>query len=298
VEPHHRFGPVRVYRGEKGGKYPDGNQVVVEGSERRAVFDSPRVSNRIGEDFDGADLVIQGHMHEDHAAGLHRMMHVPVYIHRGDLAALQSWEGLSRAYGYSGDTAEALRREIERDFNYTPRPDAIGFGDGQEWDLGGGVTVRAMHAPGHTAGHCVLVVNPGAIAFIGDIDLAGFGPYYGDRTSSLGDFRRTLAALPDLPAEIWITFHHKGVYTERAKFLEDLALFAGRMDEREQALLQAITRRPSTLEELVGTGLMYPEDFTAPWVHDAERRTFAQHLEELERSGRIHRDGSGRFFHR
>jgi glyoxylase-like metal-dependent hydrolase (beta-lactamase superfamily II) len=295
MQPDHSFGPVRVYRGEKSGKYPDGNQVVVQGTERRAVFDSPRFANRIGEDFDSADLVIQGHMHEDHAAGLHRMMQAPVYIHNGDLAAIRSWEGFRRAYGYAEDVSLALRTEIEREFHYTPRPDAIGFDDGARWDLGGGVTVRAIHAPGHTAGHCVLLVNPGAIAFIGDIDLAGFGPYYGDQTSNLGDFRRTLAALPDLPAEVWITFHHKGVYTERAKFLQDLALFAGRIDEREQALLQVLARRPSTLEELTGTGLLYPEDFTASWVKDAERRTFAQHLEELEQAGRVKRDASGRY---
>ena len=28
--------------------------------------------------------------------------------------------------------------------------------------------VRAVHLPGHTAGHCVLLVEPQGIAFIGD----------------------------------------------------------------------------------------------------------------------------------
>ncbi len=70
---------------------------------------------------------------------------------------------------------------------------------GASWDLGGGVAVRAIHMPGHTSGHCVLLVEPGGVAFIGDIDLSSFGPYYGDATSSLADFRRqrpaTLAEL-------------------------------------------------------------------------------------------------------
>ena len=73
MKPTFELGPVRVYAGEKNGKYPDGNQVIVEGRERRAVFDSPLVANRIGADFDEADLVIQGHVHEDHVAGLHRL---------------------------------------------------------------------------------------------------------------------------------------------------------------------------------------------------------------------------------
>ena len=43
-----------------------------------------------------------------------------------------------------------------------------------------------FHMPGHTAGHTVLLVEPEGVAFIGDIDLTGFGPYYGDACSSGG----------------------------------------------------------------------------------------------------------------
>ena len=75
--------------------------------------------------------------------------------------------------------------------------------------------------PGHTAGHCALLVEPEGVAFIGDIDLTGFGPYYGDASSSLSDFRRTLARVADIPAKVWVTSHHRGVYTDREKFLHD-----------------------------------------------------------------------------
>jgi glyoxylase-like metal-dependent hydrolase (beta-lactamase superfamily II) len=293
--PTHEFGPVQVYCGEKNGKYPDGNQVIVQGTERRAVFDSPRVSAGIGTAFDEADLVIQGHMHEDHVAGLHRLMHVPVHVHHLDLPAMQSWEGLRRAYGYGQEGADEFRRDIEQNFNYVPRPDAIAYDDGTTWNLGGGVTVQAFHTPGHTAGHCVLLVNPGAIAFIGDIDLASFGPYYGDEISSLADFRRTLENLPAIPAKVWITYHHKGVYTDREKFLLDLAAFAGKINEREDQLQQAIRQRPQTLDELTATGFLYPDDFTAAWAKDVERRTIAQHLAELEQAGKIIRDAAGRY---
>ena len=60
MRPSFERGPVRVYSGEKNGKYPDGNQVIVQGTDRRAAFDSPLVANRIGADYDAADLVIQG----------------------------------------------------------------------------------------------------------------------------------------------------------------------------------------------------------------------------------------------
>ena len=108
---------------------------------------------------------------------------------------------------------------IEGKFHYHPRPDAQPYSDGARWDLGGGVSVTAIHLPGHTRGHCALLVEPAGVAFIGDIDLTGFGPYYGDATSSLADFRSSLEAVKAIPARAWVTSHHRGVVSDRATFL-------------------------------------------------------------------------------
>jgi len=288
------YGPVRVYFGEKSGKYPDGNQVVVRGSDTLAVFDTPQVAKRIPEVLAAADLAILGHVHEDHMAGLHLMPGKPVHVHHADLQAVQSFEGLSRHYGYPQPVLDNLRRKIEVDFHYTSRPDAVGYADGALWELGG-VRVRAVHLPGHTAGHSVLLVEPQGIAFIGDIDLSGFGPYYGDATSSLADFRRSLARLPELPATRWITSHHKGVVHERAHFLELLQAFAARIDEREARLLQMLAAGPQTLAELVRQRLLYPPHADDLWVDCAEARSIAQHLQELAAAGSVQHDADGRW---
>ncbi|MCW5638215.1 MAG: MBL fold metallo-hydrolase [Rubrivivax sp.] len=268
-----RFGPVTVYFGDKSGKYPDGNQVVVRGADAVIAFDTPLVANRLAAALQQADLVILGHVHEDHMAGLHLLPHTPVHVHEADLAAARSWEGLSRHYGYAQAVVDAMRPQIERAFHYVPRPDAIGYADGAVWELGGGVRVRAQHLPGHTAGHCALLVEPDGIAFIGDIDLSGFGPYYGDAASSLADFRRSLRRLPELPARVWITSHHKGVVTDRAAFLDLLAAFAGRLDEREARLLQMLEAGPRTLAELARQRLLYPPHAADVWTDSAEART-------------------------
>ncbi len=295
LQPTMELGPVRIYAGEKSGKYPDGNQVIVSGADTRAVFDSPLVANRIGQDFDGADLVIQGHVHEDHMTGLHRLPGVPVHVHRLDLPAIQSWEGFSAAYGYGESLDRLMRQTIERDFHYQPRPDAIAYEDGAVWDLGGDVKVRAIHAPGHTAGHSILLVEPVELAFIGDIDLSGFGPYYGDRTSNLAEFRRTLEALPGLPAKTWVTSHHRGVYSDREHFLTDLEAFRSKIDEREARLLELLREQPRSLAELVSIGLLYAPDAEIPWATAAEHRTIEQHLQELLADGRVTRAGEDRF---
>jgi glyoxylase-like metal-dependent hydrolase (beta-lactamase superfamily II) len=227
-------------------------------------------------------------------AGLHLLPGKPVHVHTADLDAARSWQGLGRHYGYPPAVLDALRRKIEVDFHYAPRPDAVGYGDGAVWDLGG-VHVRAVHLPGHTAGHCVLLVEPQGIAFIGDFDLSGFGPYYGDATSSLADFRRSLARLGELPASVWITSHHRGVYSERAAFLEALGAFAARIDEREARLLQMLAGGPRTLAQLVQQRLLYPADANDLWVECAEARSIAQHLDELIAAGRVAAAGDAGF---
>lgn len=292
--PSARFGPVTVYFGDRSGKYPDGNQVIVHGGDTVVAFDTPQVANRLGAAAfdDVVDVVILGHVHEDHLCGLHRLPQAPVHVHEHDVEAARSWEGLRRHFGYPAPALDAFRAKLDADFHYRPRPDALAYADGAEWDLGGGVRVRATHLPGHTAGHCALVVEPHGIAFIGDIDLSSFGPYYGDATSNLAKFRQSLARLPELDAKVWITSHHKGVYTERSAFDDALRAYTARRDEREARLVARLRAQPQSLDELAAGGFLYPKGYNASQAAPAiERRSIAQHLDELVAAGRVTHDG-------
>jgi glyoxylase-like metal-dependent hydrolase (beta-lactamase superfamily II) len=227
-------------------------------------------------------------------AALHRLPKAPVHVHEADLAAAQSWDGLRAAYGSNESYATDMLARFQRNFFYAPRPDAIGYTDGAVWELGGS-RVRAFHAPGHTAGHCVLLVEPEGVAFIGDIDLSSFGPYYGDASSSLSEFRRTLARVADIPAKVWVTSHHRGVYTDREHFLRDLAAYTGTLDKREQRLLDLLRQSPKTIEQLVECRLLYPPGHQDLWVVDAETRSISCHLDEMLADGRVQADGNGVF---
>lgn len=220
-------------------------------------------------------------------AGLHRLPGVPVHVHELDVEAARSWEGLSRHFGYPPEVLEPMRTKIDVDFHYAPRPDALPYADGAVWDLGGGVRVRAVHLPGHTAGHCALFVEPVGLVFIGDIELSSFGPYYGDATSNLGDFRRSLSRLAELDASVWVTSHHKGVYTDRTAFRAALAAYASRIDEREAVLVERLRAAPRSLDELVTAGLCYPPEHRSAWTDPVERRAISQHLAELVAAGRV-----------
>jgi len=287
------LGPVTVWTGQSAGKYPDGNQVIVRGRDSLAVFDTPIIAQTLPAEsgFADADLIILGHVHEDHMAALGQLRDVPLHVHRGDLEAARSWAGLAAHYGYATSILEPLHDKIVREFRYTPRPDALGYDDGATWDLGG-VQVHAVHMPGHTSGHCVLLVEPHGIAFIGDIDLSSFGPYYGDATSSLASFRTTLERIAHLPASCWITSHHKGVIRERTEFLHLLEAFTDRLRVREARLLALLERGPQTLAELAQSRVVYRPEASELWINAAEERSIAQHLDELLTSGRVRREGA------
>ena len=291
-----KFGSVQVLLGEKSGKYPDGNQVLVHGPEMRVAFDTPLATRQRAACLNDIDLVILGHVHEDHMAALDLMPDdAAVQVHRFDLEAARTWQGLKRHYGYDEATLDSLRGMLERDFHYAERPTALPYDDQESWDLGAGIRISAHHLPGHTAGHCALVVEPEGVAFIGDIDLSGFGPYYGDATSNLTDFRHTLKRVAQLDARVWVTSHHRGVITNRGQFLADLARFAARIEERTDLLLQRLGQRPQSIAELAAPGFLYPAAHQAPWTGCAERRTIAQHLTELQALGLVHLQEDGKF---
>ncbi|AZC24750.1 MBL fold metallo-hydrolase [Pseudomonas sessilinigenes] len=293
---HLQFGRVSVFLGERNGKYPDGNQVLIKGTDTLAALDTPISSNSIGPLFDATELVVLGHAHEDHMAGLHRLPDAQVHVHQADLPAARSWEGMAAAFGLSEACAiQQMLKRLQDEFFYAPRPDALGYEDGASWDLGGS-SIHAVHLPGHTAGHTVLLVEPEGVAFIGDIDLSSFGPYYGDASSNLVDFRRSLQRLPQIPARTWVTSHHRGVYTDRQRFLEDLQAFTAKIDERERRLLGWLQERPLNLAQMVEKRLLYPTGFTGTWVTAAEARTLLQHLDELQHGGQVQRDDQG-FYH-
>jgi glyoxylase-like metal-dependent hydrolase (beta-lactamase superfamily II) len=289
------FGSVTVHLGEKSGKYPEGNQVLVTSPQMRVAFDMPLVAHRIGPELDAVDLVILGHVHEDHMAGLKRVPQAQVQVHEADLAAAQSWPGLAAHYGYEEPVLRALKKKIEQEFHYTPRPDATAYSDGELWDLGGGVRIRAHHLPGHTSGHCALVIENEGVAFIGDIDLTSFGPYYGDATSSLSAFRHTLEAVKRLEVTTWITSHHRGVLTDRADFLHHLARYTAKVDERRARLLGMLTNGPRSLASLVQERLIYPPGHEEVYIASAEQRSIQMHLDELIAEGAVRQAEPGVF---
>jgi glyoxylase-like metal-dependent hydrolase (beta-lactamase superfamily II) len=282
------FGRVTVLVGDKNGKYPHGNSLRVEGTEATAIIDpSLSVVARGSELRDSADLVVLSHVHEDHVAGVSLFPQAEVHAHCHDAPGMRSMQGLLAIYGY-GELDAAMAELVRSSFHYVARPDTLAYDDGAVFDLGG-TRIRCLHMPGHTRGHCALLIEPEGVLFLGDIDLSSFGPYYGDAWSDLGDFERTLQRIGDVDARAWVSFHHVGVLEERAAFLARLERFTAKIAERERDLVDFLCQ-PRTLAEMVQRRFLYPAHAQAPFIDAVEERTIRQHLDRLLADGQIGRD--------
>ena len=123
------------------------------------------------------------------------------------------------------------------------------------FDLGGGATVEAVHLPGHTRGHSGFRVD-GEVFFLSDIDLTGFGPYYGDVWSDLDDFEASLAKVRDEDADYYVTFHHKGVIEGRERVPRLLDGFTAVIAARHEAMLDFLAE-PRTIDEMAEHRFIY-----------------------------------------
>jgi len=301
------LGRVTVLGGDRDGKYPHGNSLLVAGTEETIIVDpslslvgraaagstAPPGDGTDAPSLSRVDRVLNSHCHEDHIAGNHLFPDVPWHLHEADLPGLGSIDAMMAIYGMSPAIDVVFRRAVLEQFHYTPRPDATPFRDGDVFELGR-CRVRVIHAPGHTRGHSFFHVEPEDVLYLGDVDLTSFGPYYGDAWSSLEDFERTLALARTLDARWYATFHHIGVVEGRAAFLERLDRFTAVIAAREARLLEFLAT-PRTLDEIVAHRFVYRPGDAVPYADDVERRSMRQHLARLTAAGRVHAVDVGRF---
>jgi len=157
----------------------------------------------------------------------------------------------------------------------------------------GHLQVEAIHLPGHTRGHSGFRVSDG-VFFLSDIDLTGFGPYYGDVWSDLEDFERSLEQVRDERADYYVTFHHRGVIEGRDEFLRLLDEFHAVIPRRHEAMLEFLAE-PHTLDDMVAHRFIYRPHVQHVFADSVERRCAAMHVQRMLLRGEAKEVSPGRF---
>jgi len=280
---HIQFGPIRFMPGPNRGKYPHCHTVYIE---KDGILIDPAADRdrliRLREE-DGVREVWLSHWHEDHFMHLDLFEDLPLRMHPADAPPLASMAAFLDAYDI---TQPAFRNQfsdiVSRAFHFKARQPLTDLTGGRTIALSS-VTVDIHHTPGHTPGHlCFFFREPGVL-FLGDYDLTPFGPYYGDRDSSIEDTIASVERLRRLPASVWLACHETGVFTEAPAALWDAYL--GVIDQREEKLMEALAE-PLTKDDIVDRWIVYrkarePIDF----YRFAEGAIMGKHLEKLVRAG-------------
>jgi glyoxylase-like metal-dependent hydrolase (beta-lactamase superfamily II) len=283
---------VSVLSGDANGAYPSGNTLLVRGAGENLLIDPSITVVAQGGAPVRVDAVLNSHSHEDHMAGNGVFPNARIHMHDHDVIGARSMDGLMEVYGFEGELREQFSKVVAEEFHYTPRPDAQGFTDGDVFDLGG-TTVEAVHLPGHTRGHSGFRIS-GGVFFLSDIDLTGFGPYYGDAWSSLEDFEESLIKVREEEADWYVTFHHKGVIEGREKFLKMVDEFTSVIHRRHDAMLEFLGE-PRTLEDMVTHRFIYRPHVEMLFVDMVERRSAQMHMDRMVLRGEAVEVEAGRF---
>lgn len=285
------IGEVAVLVGDRGGKYPSGNSLLVEAETTLLVDPSLDVA-QAGADALGCrvDTVLLSHAHEDHFAGNYLFPEAELALHEADAPAMASLDALLASYGMD-EANEGLWAEIVKEkFHFVPRREVRCLRDDEVLDLGS-CRVRIVHTPGHTPGHLCLVFEPSGVVFTGDLDLTWFGPYYGDASASLEDTLVSLAKLRALAADAsaLVSFHEAGVVRE--ELVESVDRFAAVIVQRDRDLLE-FCRDPRTLEEIAARCIVYRKRYEKiPWQLHVEGVMMKRHAERLIRNGAMKLEG-------
>ena len=243
--------------------------------------------------------IVCTHHHVDHygnSAPLRELTRATVHLH-----PLEA-ERAAAAHDMLGEHPEFLRRhgipEVTTERQMPPMshivgnlycpavPDAL-LADGDEVELGDGRRFEVVWTPGHTPGHCCLLLQPDGVLFVGDHLLPKITPHVGigphGPANPLGDFLASHEKIIRLDAKL-VCPAHGGVYEDHRRRARQLIDFH---QVRMRTMLELIIRRPLTAYEVaLGAFAISPDNRFQ--VMAATSETLA-HLELLRLKGKLAR---------
>lgn len=230
----------------------------------------------------GLDLryIILTHHHYDHSSAAHRLREATgahIVMHRLE-------EPLVR--GVAGDIPQDLLGEARffREEAAKALPDQV-VEDGEVLQVGG-VTLRMVHTPGHTAGHLCPFLEEERVLFAGD-NVQGLGttaippPPHGDMAVYVDSLRK----MQSLDAALICCGHGPTVKEPKRKIQE----LIDHRRERDEQILALVAEGRDTVKRIVRA--IYPE--LDRHLLGMATGQILSHLHKLEAEGKVRMQGEG-----
>ena len=289
-------GKVRFIRG---GKYPQSNSVLID-DDIRAIIDPACDEEKLLKIHQERpiEIVINSHGHEDHFLYNSRFPDAKLWVHELDAQAYKSIDAFVGQLIDPDEVDEKMQAAWSRFFTdvvkYQPKePDRL-LEDEEILDFGQ-TRVQVLHTPGHSPGHLSFHFLDEKVIFLADLDLVKFGPYYGDKASSIEDTIASLRRLAKIDADFYLVSHGKEAILDG-----DPAHIDRYMDvifQREEKLLAFLDSGPKTMEEVTAHGIIYGGHTLSDGAWElsmSEQSMMKKHLERLERLGKARKE-DGRY---
>ncbi len=287
-------GKIRFIRG---GKYPTCHSVFID-DEIRAVIDPASDEKKLLTIHRQRPIqvIINSHCHEDHFLLNSRFPDADLWVPRLEAAGFRDIEAFYDQFYESGCVDEktqaawgAFFAEVVR---YQPRePDRL-LDDG-DLLIFGQTRARVLHTPGHSPGHLSFHFPEERVIYLADLDLVKFGPYYGDKGSSIDDTIASLQRVAAIDVDTYLVAHGREGVIEADPI--HIQRYLDVIYTREERLLALLASGPKNLDEITAEGIIYGGRSVSggAWELElSERIMMDKHLRRLEDRGTIRQEDS------
>jgi len=280
---------ISLVQGENLGKYPYSHSLLLE-DELTVLIDPASdfqfLSQLAGENR--VDVILLSHYHEDHFWFSYLFPEAEIWMPEIDKPALDSLDNLLDAYRLSGPWREDWRKLMLEKFHYQPRKKSRLLKGGDQISLGR-TRLKVLHTPGHTAGSSSFFFPDQGVSFIADIDLTKFGPWYGDLTSDIDEFIRSIRKVSALACDYFVVSHEQPLY--RGSIRKEADAYSAVIEAREEKLRRLLSQ-PRTMEEIINARIIYRKPREPKSFYDfGEWALMTKHLERMTKKGEVIKEG-------
>jgi len=285
------FDKINFIEGARDGKYPYSHSLLVgdflidTGISSRLLRKLKRLSP--------INNVLISHWHEDHTSGNRLLPNAKFYIHSKDRFLIENVDKFSEFYGISNSPAED-------EFNWLMEGLKLGntkihspLEDNQVINVDSDFSIKVIHTPGHTAGHCAFLELKSKIAFLADIDLTNFVCYAGI-DSNLIDFEDSIKKLCVLQLKTAVT-GHRGVIDDEKLVKQELGKYLSIIHKRDKRILSHLSEStPKNLIDFKNRNFIYKyySQFKEYEI-TAELIMIQKHFDKFLKKGLIEKKGNG-----